>query len=416
MSRTVTVVLGGGRGTRLRPLTDVRAKPAVPLGGKYRLIDIPISNAINSGLRHIFVLTQFNSASLNAHLTKTYRFDPFSNGWVEVLAAEQTNKSGDWYQGTADAVRQQFHHLDRRGVSDVLILSGDHLYRMDYRDLLRRHQEANADITVSAIPVLREHAHQFGVIRVCPEGMITGFHEKPKSPEALDALALPWELRERWGIHDGVVLASMGIYVFKLDVLRDLLADPKHIDFGSDILPKAIGTHRVAAYQFQGYWEDVGTIASFYRANLQLCHDDTPFRLYHPDAPIYTRPRFLPPTIIAGAKVEHAVIGEGCMLSGSEITRSVIGLRSVVQPGTRIVDSILLGADHYETEPGPIPMGIGAGTSIRRAIIDKNVKIGEGCVIHGAEGRPDEEHEDYMVSDGIVIVRKGAVFPAGTVL
>ncbi len=424
--RTLTVILGGGRGSRLFPLTAVRAKPAVPLGAKYRLIDIPISNSLNSGLREIFVLTQFNSASLNAHVSKTYRFDAFSHGTVEILAAEQTDASGGWYQGTADAVRQHLHRFARHGVENVLILSGDHLYRMDYRELIARHEATGAEITVSGIGVSREKCEGFGVIGIDPDGMVAGFEEKPPQHKDISALAVSPELRERWNMPpEAEHLASMGVYVFKLSTLKNLLDDVSLVDFGHHILPHAVREgRRVAAHHFRGYWEDIGTVLSFYEANLSLCDDVPPFRFYEPQSPIYTRARFLPPSVLRDLHVDHGLIAEGCLLMGAKIVRSVIGLRSRMLPGCRVESSIMLGADYYETRErraelraaGKIPIGIGQDASIRRAIIDKNARIGRGAVIHGDPSRPDGDFPDFSVRDGIIIVKKGASIPPGTVL
>jgi len=424
MSGTITVVLGGGRGTRLFPLTEVRAKPAVPLGGKYRLIDIPISNAINSGLRQIFVLTQFNSASLNSHISNAFRFDHFSAGFVEVLAAEQTDESGDWYQGTADAVRQQMMQLDRLGVENVLILSGDHLYRMDYRQLLARHEEASADITVSAIPVTRKQCEGFGVVGCDLDGMITQFKEKPPMSEDVSHLQLPKTLQQLWNVGERTYLASMGVYVFRLSILQELLSDPGNVDFGKHILPKAINNLGVAVHCFDDYWQDIGTIGAFYDANIALCGDDPPFRFYDVDAPIYTRPRYLPPSFVRNAQIEQSLVADGCVILGAKVTGSIVGLRSRIMPGATVTDSILMGNDWYETAErraemaaeGQLAIGVGEGASIKRAILDKNVRIGPGAIIHGDVNRPDEEGADWLVRDGIVILRKGAVIPAGTVI
>ena len=422
-NRTITVVLGGGRGTRLYPLTADRAKPAVPLGGKYRLIDIPVSNSINSGLREIYVLTQFNSASLNSHLSKSYRFDPFSQGHVEVLAAEQTDQSGDWYQGTADAVRRQLRNIDREYVDHVLILSGDHLYRMDYAPLLERHIRSDADVTVASIPVHREQCEGFGVLAVDSEGFITGFKEKPEADEDISDLIIPDPVREHTGMGERQYLASMGIYVFKMDALRDWLATDM-IDFGKHILPAAVEAQRVAAYVYHGYWEDIGTIAAFYEANLALTEPDPPFRFYDATAPIYTRQRFLPASKLWKADISRSMIADGCLIFGSSIHHSIIGLRSRLQKGSEVLDSIVMGADYYEDDDrraklyaeGSQPIGIGPGASVRRAIIDKNARIGEGAIIHGHPDRPDEDHEDWVVRDGIVVVRKGANIPPGAKL
>ena len=421
--RIMTVVLGGGRGSRLHPLTKPRAKPAVPLGGKYRLIDIPLSNAINSGLREIFVLTQFQSASLNAHIARTYRFDHFTNGFVEVLAAEQRDDpGGDWFQGTADAVRKHFHRFKRTGVEHVLILSGDHLYRMAYDEFVAHHEAMNADVTVSCIPVHRHECEGFGVLATDQEGLVTQFKEKPKDSEDLSALQIPPNLKKEWGT-DRDHLASMGVYVFKIDVLEELLATA-HLDFGKDILPRALKTHRVAAYLFRDYWEDIGTIKAFFDANLMLCEDDPPFRFYVPEAPIFTRARFLPPTVFRDARIERSLVADGCVLQGARVVHSVIGNRSWLLPGSRIEDSVIMGADFYEVgetrakiiREGRIPVGVGEGASVRRAIIDKNARIGAGAVIHGHPDRPDETHDEWVVRDGIVIVEKGATIEPGSVL
>ncbi len=421
--RTMTVVLGGGRGSRLYPLVKERAKPAVPLGGKYRLIDIPISNAINSGLREIFVLTQFNSASLNAHLARTYRFDMFTNGFVEVLAAEQTDASENWFQGTADAVRKHLRRFTRSGVRDVLILSGDHLYRMRYDHLIARHRELDADITVATIPVHRHECGGFGVLAADAEGIVTAFHEKPEADVDLTALETPAALKEAWDT-DRDHLASMGVYVFKAEVLAEMLANEACTDFGHHILPTAIDTHRVGAFLFDDYWEDIGTIRSFFDANLMLTEDQPPFRFYVPEAPIYTRARFLPPSIFRNAHIERSMVAEGCLVNGARVVHSIVGQRAWLLPGARIEDAIIMGADYYEVDArrqavidaGEIPIGIGEGVSIKRAIIDKNARIGAGAVIHGEVGRPDESHDHYVVRDGIVIVPKNAVIPAGSVL
>jgi glucose-1-phosphate adenylyltransferase len=422
--RIMTVVLGGGRGSRLYPLTKPRAKPAVPLGGKYRLIDIPLSNAINSGLREIFVMTQFQSASLNAHIARTYRFDMFTNGFVEVLAAEQRDDpGGDWFQGTADAVRKHIHRLDREGVEHVLILSGDHLYRQDYSELIRYHEEKEADITVSCIPVHRHECGGFGILAVDHEGIVRAFREKPGDDEDLTALRTPLELKEEWDT-DRDHLASMGVYVFRLDALLAELDRPNNLDFGKDILPNSLVTRRVAGYLFRDYWEDIGTIKAFFDANLMMCEDSPPFKFYVPEAPIYTRARFLPPTIFLDAKIERSLVAEGSLLHGARVIHSIIGQRAWLLQGSRVEDSIVMGADYYEVEAtrdkviaaGRIPVGIGEGASVRRAIIDKNARIGAGAVVHGSPDRKDETHDQWCVRDGIIIVEKNAVIPPGAVL
>jgi glucose-1-phosphate adenylyltransferase len=410
----------------LFPLTAVRAKPAVPFGGKYRLIDIPISNSINSGLREIFVLTQFNSASLNSHISSTFVFDHFHrNAGVEVLAAEQTDDNPQWFQGTADAVRQHLHRFAVEGVEHVLILSGDHLYRMDYGDLIRRHEAVNAAITVSAIAVDRDQCAGFGVLVPDAEGLIRNFREKPKTDGELEGLDVPEELRSAWNMGSKPYIASMGVYVFRVDVLSKLLQRPELVDFGQHIIPAAIREgERVAAYRFDGYWEDIGTVKSFYEANLRMCDQDPPFRFYEPQAPIYTRKYFLPPAVMRHIHVTDGFVADGTLCFGAEIIRSVIGVRTRLNEGCRIQESIIMGADRFETEEerqrllaeNKIPFGVGENASIFRAIVDKNARIGPGAIIHGDPSRPDQDFEDYSIRDGIIIVKKGAVIPAGAVL
>jgi len=386
------------------------------------LVDIPISNAINSGLREIFVLTQFNSASLNAHLHRTYRFDPFTNGFVEVLAAEQTERSGDWFQGTADAVRKHLDTLARPGVEHVLILAGDHLYRMRYDEMIAHHEATGADITVSAIAVPRSGCDGMGVLAADAAGRIRQFREKPSADEDISEMRIPESLRRETGI-DGEYLASMGVYVFRADVLREILADETQIDFGGDILPAALERLHVAAFPFDDYWEDIGTIGAFYEANMALCSEEPPFRFYTPEAPIFTRARFLPPSVVRRCTIDQSILAEGTMLTGATVSHSVIGLRSVLN-GCTVERSIVMGADFFEVGQrevaararGEVPLGVGPGASIRRAIIDKNTRIGEGAVIHGHPDRPDERHEGWSVRDGIVIVAKNSVIPAGAVL
>ncbi len=425
--RTLTMVLGGGRGTRLYPLTALRAKPAVPLGGKYRLIDIPISNAIHSGMREIYVLTQFNSRSLNAHVARTYRFDSFSFGFVEVLAAQQTDDSREWFQGTADAIRQNLPYLQRPGHDvDVVILSGDHLYRMDYSALVQRHRQARADVTVACIPRTRQACEGFGVMSVDGAGHITGFKEKPANDEDISHLRAPDSLQEEWQLGERSFLASMGVYVFKLKALEALLDDPQMIDFGRHVIPAALEDRVVAAHVFDDYWEDIGTMASFYEANLMLCGEDSPFRFHTASRPIYTRARFLPGSRFRDAVVRCSIVSDGCIIQGALVEHSVIGIRTRLSPGSKVVDSVVMGADFYEEDDdretveweGGVPVGIGPGVSIRRAIVDKNARIGEGVVIHGDPAREDEDHSDegWCVRDGIIVVQKNAVIPAGRVL
>jgi glucose-1-phosphate adenylyltransferase len=413
----VAIVLGGGRGTRLYPLTKLRAKPAVPLAGKYRLIDIPISNCINSNVTRIFVLTQFLSASLHRHISQTYKFDAFSGGFVEVLAAEQTLTRTDWYQGTADAVRQQMHRLLSRAPEDVLILAGDHLYRMDYAPFLRFHQESRADVTVAVFPTLPADASRLGIVKVNEEGRIVAFREKPQTADELAGL-------ESHQGNEQPYLASMGIYVFRVDVLSRLLGECTGDDFGLHIFPAAIEATRVHAFPFDGYWEDIGTISAFYEANLNLTQPDPPFDFYDPSHPIFTRSRFLPPSRIDGCKLDRAVVAEGCWLYDSDLTECIVGLRSVVRPGAQLHRVVMMGADYYESEDERAEnrrwrrphVGIGQGAQIERAIIDKNARIGKEVVIRSHEGEADREEADYSIRDGIVVVCKNALIPDGTVV
>src|SRR6185436_14285449 len=384
----LAVILGGGAGTRLFPLTQQRSKPAVPLGGKYRLVDIAISNCINSDVFKMFVLTQYNSASLNRHLAQTYRFSQFSNGFVEVMAAEQTPESSEWFQGTADAVRQILPHIRDWGIDTLLILSGDHLYRMDYRNFLSRHMESDADVTVSVTPCDEAAASEFGLLKTNDDGRIIEFKEKPKGDELqsmrVDTSKLGLSGSESAG---RPFLASMGIYVFKYDRLEQLLAeDPRGVDFGREIIPRAIETGPVQAYVFDGYWEDIGTISAFYRANLDLTSKIPKFNLFDAEAPVFSRARFLPPSKIEESQIRDSILSDGCIVTGATITSSVIGLRSRISKGVVIDSSFLMGADYYQTIEemradlsGGVPrVGIGEGSVISRAIIDKNSRIGSG--------------------------------------
>ncbi|MSP54229.1 MAG: glucose-1-phosphate adenylyltransferase [Myxococcales bacterium] len=424
MPRVYTVILGGGRGSRLFPLTAHRAKPAVPVAGKYRLIDIPLSNAINSGYRHIAVLTQFNSASLNAHVSNTYHFDMFSQGLIEVLAAEQTDESMDWYQGTADAVRKQLRRLAAWGCEHLLILSGDHLYRMDYREIVKRHVDSGADATVSVIPVPRRDCTGFGVLSADTKGFITNFKEKPKADEDISDLAPPEELRALWGLPKDEYLASMGVYVFRFDVLQALLQDPTLLDFGNDILPMMLGNHKLGAHLFKGYWRDIGTISSFFEANLALTMEDPEFRIFHETGPIYARQRFLPASKFLDARVRQSIVSDGCLIQGASVEGSVIGIRSRIQRGAELKDVIMMGADYYENDAvraanksrGIEAAGVGPGAIVERAILDKNARIGEGAIIRGAPDRPDEDGDGWYLRDGIVIVPKDATVKPGTVV
>lgn len=430
MKRVLAIILGGGAGTRLYPLTKLRAKPAVPLAGKYRLIDIPVSNCINSEIYKIYVLTQFNSASLNRHISRTYEFSGFTDGFAEVLAAQQTNENPtSWFQGTADAVRKYLWLLEEWDVDQYLILSGDHLYRMDYREFVQRHCETNADITLSVLPIDERRASDYGLMKIDANGRVVDFSEKPKG-EALKQMQVDTTIL---GLTPGQAkanpfIASMGIYVFNKDVLIKLLkANPEQTDFGKEIIPQSAPDYNVQAYLFKGYWEDIGTIEAFYEANLALTQQPTPpFSFYDEKAPIYTRARFLPPTKMLDCKVSESIIAEGCILKECRIEHSVLGVRSRVEAGCVIEESLLMGSDFYEPfaerqsglQKGGVPLGIGSGTTIRRAIIDKNARIGRNVQIVNKD-RVEEaarEQEGFYIRNGIVVVIKNALIPDGTVI
>jgi len=424
----VAVVLGGGAGSRLFPLTRERSKPAVPLGGKYRLIDVPVSNCINSEITQIFVLTQYNSASLNRHISRTFRFSSFSTGFVEVLAAEQTKDNPEWFAGTADAVRQMLPHLRDWRVDTLLILSGDHLYRMDYREFLKRHVETNADLTISAIPCRANDAGEFGLLKTNDMGAVVEFQEKPTG-KALDNMRVD---TTRFGLTaDEAVsrpfLASMGIYIFNYAKLVELLkTDHSWVDFGREIIPTAIDTINVQTHMFKGYWEDIGTIRAFYDANLDLASPLPKFNFFDASAPIYTRSRYLPPSKLTGCDIDNSMVSEGCILNGVRLRNSIIGLRSRIDSGVEIDDSIVMGSDIYESlveiqgnlNNNAPHIGIGQGTVIRRCIIDKNVRIGKNVKLVNQEGASERDSEDgsYYIRDGIIIVPKNAVIADGTVI
>ena len=424
----VAVILGGGAGSRLFPLTRERSKPAVPLGGKYRLIDVPISNCINSNVTQIFVLTQYNSASLNRHISRTYRFSSFSSGFVEILAAEQRNDSPDWFQGTADAVRQILPHLRNENVKTLLILSGDHLYRMDYRTFLARHFDTKADVTISVIPARREEAEGFGLLKTDARGAIVEFKEKPKG-EALEAMRVD---TTSFGLSAEEAmrrpfLASMGIYVFNYARLVELLdADPASVDFGGEIIPGAIKNCNVQAHLFNDYWEDIGTIRAFYQANLDLASPLPKFNFFDTRAPIYTRSRYLPPSKLHGCDIDNSMVSEGCIMNGVFARNSIIGLRSRLDSGVRIEDSIIMGSDFFEPiedirtdiAAGRPHIGIGENTIIRRAIVDKDVRIGKNVKLVNAEGieKKDAEDGSYFIREGIILVPKGGLIPDNTVI
>ncbi|KZL50356.1 MULTISPECIES: glucose-1-phosphate adenylyltransferase [Cyanophyceae] len=429
MKKVLAIILGGGAGTRLYPLTKMRAKPAVPVAGKYRLIDIPVSNCINSEIFKIYVLTQFNSASLNRHIARTYNFTGFNEGFVEVLAAQQTPENPNWFQGTADAVRQYLWLLNEWDADEYLILSGDHLYRMDYRQFIQRHRETGADITLSVIPIDKSRASDFGLMKIDQSGRVIDFSEKPKGDE-LDRMQVDTTVLglspEQAKLQP--YIASMGIYVFKKDVLIKLLKESlQSTDFGKEIIPDASKDYNVQAYLFDDYWEDIGTIEAFYHANLALTQQPLPpFSFYDEKAPIYTRPRYLPPSKLLSCHVTESIIGEGCILKDCRIQHSVLGVRSRIEAGCVIEESLLMGADFYQPfverqcnlEKGDIPVGIGTDTIIRRAIIDKNACIGHDVKIINKDNVQEAERENqgFYIRSGIVVVLKGAVIADGTII
>lgn len=427
MKGVVAIIMGGGQGSRLFPLTRERAKPAVPVAGRIRLIDIPLSNCINSGITRMSVLTQFQSASLNRHIARTYHFGTLTDGGVDVLAAEQTQASRDWYQGTADAVRRSLHHAISGDTRLVVILAGDHLYRMNYEAFVRRHEESHADVTIAACPVSQEEASAFGLLHSDEQGMVTRFAEKPTGDE-LESMRVDPDKPVAGGAAPGApFLASMGIYIFSPFVLRELLdANPEANDFGKEIIPAALdpaGRYRVATHFFRGYWEDIGTIASFYRANLELAKPGQ-FTLYDPAFPLYTRPRYLSPTRFNHAQVHESLIAEGSVIGKVSIKGSVVGIRSIIQNGAELDGALVMGNDRYETETdraasearGVPPLGIGENTIIRRAIVDKDTRIGRDVQLVNERGVDSADGDDWFIRDGIVIIPKGATVPDGTVI
>jgi len=426
MKNVAAIILGGGRGTRLDPLTRYRAKPAVPIGGKYRLIDIPISNCINSNIMSMFLLTQYSSASLHRHISQTYNFDRFHRGFIDLLAAEQTIESGKWYQGTADAVRQNMVHFNDYHSTEYLVLAGDHLYRMDYSKFVDSHREQDADITIAVKPVTAEEAKAFGILKVDGNQNITEFFEKPKTKEELEPMAsvIPEEFQESEE-SDGEkrFLGSMGIYVFKPEVLeRVLQEDPSRDDFGHDIIPASLSNYKVKAYYFDKYWADIGTIRAFFNANLSLTDINPPFVFSQGQNPIYTHPRFLPGTRVEKTHIERSFLADGSYIQAASIQNSIIGLRSRLGAKVDIVQTIIMGADYYQTsserkqdrQDGLIPIGVGDGTRIRNAIIDKNARIGQNVVIGEGEYDEDVDHENYSIRDGIIVIPKNSVIPDGT--
>ena len=415
MNDVLTLILGGGRGTRLYPLTHMRSKPAVPIGGKYRLIDIPISNCLHADLKRILVLTQFNSASLNRHVAQTYRLDLFSDGFVEILAAEQTPDNAGWFQGTADAVRQAARHFVGHDADYYLILAGDHLYRMDFTELIESHIEGQADITIAAQPVSAADATQMGILRFDALGHITSFEEKP-NPDRLAELrsSAPGGGSSHGLTADKPYVASMGIYVFSRDVLLDILQRPG-VDFGKEIIPTALGTFNVQSFLYRGYWADVGTIDAFYDANIQLTQPGAPFNFFHPRRPIYTHPRFLPATRMHKTRVDASIVAEGCDLDTCEVRDSVVGIRTRIGSGATVTRSVLLGADYYQDgdSPGEVPLGIGKGVVLDRVIVDKNARIADGVRLVNEANVANADGQGWYIRDGIIVVPKGAIVTSG---
>ncbi|MFA7343018.1 MAG: glucose-1-phosphate adenylyltransferase [Terrimicrobiaceae bacterium] len=419
-SKTLAIIMGGGAGTRLFPLTKERSKPAVPLGGKYRLVDIPISNCLNSGLRGIYILTQFNSTSLHRHINSSYKFDDFTPSFVEILAAQQTPEGARWYQGTADAVRQNMRYFLEHPYEYYVILSGDQLYRMDYRDMLRQHVETGADLTIATIPVARQPATGFGIMLTDENRRIERFVEKPKDPAVLDTLRVPPDLLKKIGqpAEADLYQASMGIYIFKRSVLERCL-DNDYVDFGKNIIPAAISQHKVMAFIFQGYWEDIGTISAFYEANLNLVGNHPQYSFFVHGSPVFTQPLFLPASTVNSAKVTSAMISDGCIIGDATIERCVLGIRSIIQSGSTLKNTIMMGADFYESEvhkpDAEVPaIGIGRDCAINGAIIDKNARIGNRVVISPEGKSQDLDGEGYYIRDGIVVVPKNSVIKDGT--
>jgi glucose-1-phosphate adenylyltransferase len=421
----VSVILAGGQGSRLYPLTKVRSKPAVPVAGRFRLIDISISNSIHSNIRSIFVLTQFASESLHRHIFTTYRFDSFHRDYITLLSAQQTLENRDWYQGTADAVRQNLNHLEDPSAL-VLILSGDHLYRMDYREFVASHVAAGAEISIAVTPIAADRAREFGVMKVDGSGRITEFREKPKDPADIDRMRVDEAVFSRFGTpaHGRTHLASMGVYLFNQDVLRDLLAATDAKDFGREVIPRAIGARKVFGHFFDGYWEDIGTIASFFEAHMDLTRPLPKFDFYDEKRPIFTFPRFLPGSKILSAEVENAILCEGSIVNRSRIRDSIVGIRSRIGENCRLERTVIMGADYYESrdclarnrERGVPDVGIGRDVEIRNAIIDKNARIGNGAKLVNRNGAVSETADNYAIVDGIIVVPKDAVIPDGAVI
>lgn len=419
MKDIVTAILGGGQGTRLWPLTRDRAKPAVPLGGKFRLIDVPVSNSLHAGIDRMYVLTQFMSESLNRHLAQTYRFDAFRPGFVDVLAAQQGLDERNWYQGTADAIRQNLSTLDGTGMRDILILSGDQLYLMDLKGMVQRHRDTDADMTIAVSPVPKDQAAGLGIMQVDGEGRIVKFVEKPKDPALLESLAPDPEALAALGFRapPGWVLASTGIYAFRRTALREALVGTKHVDFGRDVIPAAIGQRRVMAFAHTGYWRDIGTIASFHEASLDLTHPLPPLNLYSPDFPIYTHPRFLPGTKINRCQVEQSILCEGSIINESRIAHSIVGIRAIVRQGADIESSIVMGAREYENDrptSHDIPLGIGRNVKLKNVIVDLNARIADGVSLVNEKRLEHADGPSWCIRGGVIVVPRDAVVPEGT--
>ena len=414
--KVLAIIMGGGQGSRLYPLTATRSKPAVPIAGKYRLVDIPISNCINSDIKRMFVLTQFNSASLNTHIKNTYHFSFFSSAFVDVLAAEQTLQNNTWFQGTADAVRQSMHHFLNHDFEYALILSGDQLYQMDFNNMLEAHIASGAKISIATLPVSEKEATSFGILKTDENNVITSFIEKPKTDVLGDWTSIVSDEMKAEGRNH---LASMGIYIFNKELLVELMNDTETVDFGKEIIPQNIHKHKTLSYQFEGYWTDIGNIESFFEANLGLTDDIPKFDLYNSSQRIYTRARMLPTTKISGTILNKAVIADGCLINAAKIERSVIGIRSRIGSGSKVTNTYMMGSDGYQTlkelsdRNTKIPMGIGENCSINNAILDKNCCIGNNVKINGSSQLEEKETETYFIKEGIVVVKKGAVIPDG---
>ncbi len=425
MNKIISIIMGGGRGTRLYPLTKYRCKPAVPLAGKYRLVDIPISNCINSGCNQIYLLSQFNTASLHKHIQQSYKFDPFGGGFVDILAAEQTESGGNWYQGTADAVRQNMNHFGKHDDNDYfLILSGDQLYQMDFRKLIEQHKKSGADVTIASKPMPREEASELGIMRVADDLRITEFVEKPKDPKVIDSLLISDKLKSQ--ISDpskDYCLASMGIYVFSYKVMVEAMSG-KEMDFGKEIIPGMLKNKKLFSYIFDGYWEDIGTVRAFFEANLALTDDNPPFDFYKQDAIIYSHSRYLPGSKVYSSQLDRVNVSDGCVIKNSKLKRCVIGLRSVIRENCELENVIMMGSDYYEDgaekklclDENTPKLGLGKNCKIKNAIIDKNARIGDNVVL-SPEGKPEGwEQGEIYVKNGILLVNKFAVVPSGTVI